>query len=288
MQSIPRLLTKWSIVGFGLALMPSCALAVPGDAAWSDLHANAFASIYPVNLSGTVNDISLNGGSGVSFAGDLDLDSNRESTFLYGARAGFAPFELIVSEFGYDGRSSGLASGGATFLGTTLPLNETLAANVDLDMSVTKLMLGIDVINTPIARAGFLVGVDFFEFDRFAASAAETKTILGIDVIEEGDSVVFFANESTPIPIFGARGDVQLPFGVRLGGEVTGISADVDDAEISLLDIEVNANYEPWENVEVVLGYRMIDMQVKGSISGTALDGDINLDGPFFGISLYF
>jgi len=288
MEYLPRLLTKLSLASLGLAFMPACALAVPGDAAWSDLHVNGFASIYPVNLDATVNDIVVNDSSGISFAGDLDVESNRESAFLYGARAGFAPFEIIVSEFGYDGRSSGLASGGATFLGATLPVNETLAANVDLDMTITKLMVGIDVINTPIARAGFLIGVDFFEFDRFAATAAETKTILGVDVIDEGDSVVFFANESTPIPIFGARGDVQLPFGVRLGGEITGISADVDDAEISLLDIEINANYEPWENVEVVLGYRMIDMQVKGSISGTALDGDINLDGPFFGVSLYF
>ena len=288
MEHLPRLLTKLSLATLGLALMPACALAVPGDAAWSDLHVNGFASIYPVNLDATVNDIVVNDSSGISFAGDLDVKANRETAFLYGARAGFAPFEIIVSEFGYDGRSSGLAAGGATFLGVTLPVNETLAANVDLDMTITKLMVGIDVINTPIARAGFLIGVDFFEFDRFAATAAETKTILGVDVIDEGDSVVFFANESTPIPIFGARGDVQLPFGVRLGGEITGISADVSDAEISLLDIEINANYEPWENVEIVLGYRMIDMEVKGSISGTALDGDIKLDGPFFGVSLYF
>ena len=288
MEYLPRLLTRLSLATLGLALMPACALAVPGDAAWSDLHVNGFASIFPVNLDATVNNIVVNDSSGISFAGDLNLDSNRESAFLYGARAGFAPFELIVSEFGYDGRSSGLASGGATFLGTTLPANETLAANVDLDMSITKLMIGIDVINTPVARAGFLIGVDFFEFNRFAATAAETKTILGVDVINEGDSVVFFANESTPIPIFGARGDVQLPFGVRLGGGITGISADVADAEISLLDLEINANYEPWDNVEVVLGYRMIDLQVKGSISGTALDGDITLDGPFFGISFYF
>lgn len=288
MEHLPRLLTKWSLASLGLVLMPACALAVPGDAAWSDLHVNGFASIYPVNLDATVNDVVVNDSSGITFDGDLNLDSNRETSFLYGARAGFAPFEVIVSEFGYDGRSTGLAAGGATFLGVTLPTTETLAANVDLGMTITKLMLGIDVINTPVARAGFLIGVDFFEFDRFAATAAETKTILGVDVINQGDSVVFFANESVPIPIFGARGDVQLPFGVRLGGEVTGISVDVDDAKISLLDLEISANYEPWENVEVVLGYRMIDMQVEGSISETALNGDINLDGPFFGVSLYF
>ncbi|MDA0667918.1 MAG: hypothetical protein O3A95_09560 [Planctomycetota bacterium] len=288
MERLPRLLTKWILASLGLVLMPACALAVPGDAAWSDLHVNGFAAIYPVNLDATVNDIVVNDGSGITFDGDLNLDSNRESSFLYGARAGFAPFEVIVSEFGYDGRSSGLTAGGATFLGVVLPTNETLAANVDLDMSITKLMLGIDVINTPIARVGLLIGVDFFEFDRFAASAAETKTILGIDVIEQGDSVVFFANESAPVPIFGARGDVQLPFGVRLGAEVTGISADVDDAEISLLDVEINANYEPWENVEVVIGYRLIDLDVDGSIFGTELKGDIQLDGPFFGVSLYF
>ncbi|MFK5956237.1 MAG: hypothetical protein QM477_07315 [Planctomycetota bacterium] len=288
MEHLPRLLIKLSIAGLGLALMPSCALSIPGDAAWSDLHANGFAAVYPVNLDANIRDVVVNDGSGVAFQGNIDVASNRETVFFYGARGGFAPFEVIVNKFGYDGTSSGLAKGGATFLGVTLPATETLAADVNLDMSLTKLMIGIDVINTPVARAGFLIGVDFFEFNRFSATAAETKTILGVDVISQGDSQLFLSNESAPVPIFGARGDFQLPFGVRLGAEVTGISANVDQADISLLDIEVNANYEPWDNVEVVLGYRSIDMKVAGAISGTQLDADIKLSGPFFGVSLYF
>ena len=81
---------------------------------------------------------------------------------------------------------------------------------------------------------------------------------------------------------------MQLPFGVRLGGEITGLSADFDDADIKLTDIDLNANYEPWDNVELVVGYRMIDVSIDGEISGTALDAELDLTGPYFGVALYW
>lgn len=288
MHFIPRLAPALGFASLGLCLFPSC--SIPGGSAWSDLHVNGFAAAFPAELDGVARDIRVDNtlGTGLSFDGDLQVDKNRETAFLYGVRGGFAPFELIVSEFGYDGNSSGLATGGVTFLGTTLPLAETLATDVALDMNITKLMLGIDVINTPVARVGFLAGVDFFTFDRFAATAAEDKLVLGVPVISRGDTQNILINEDAPVPIVGIRGDVQLPFGVRLGGEFTGLNADFDDADIKLTDLDLNANYEPWDNVELVLGYRMIDVSIDGSISGTALDADLDLSGPYFGVSLYW
>lgn len=288
MRPIPRLATGLGIASVGLCLFPSC--SIPGGAAWSDLHVNGFASAFPAELEGTARDIQVDNtiGAGLAFDGDLDVSPNRETAFLYGVRGGFAPFELIVSEFGYDGTSSGLATGGVTFLGNTLPLSETLATDVALDMNITKLMLGIDFVNTPVARVGFLAGVDFFTFDRFAATAAEDKSVLGTTVINRGDTQNILINEDAPVPIVGLRGDVQLPFGVRLGGEITGLSADFDDADIKLTDIDLNANYEPWDNVELVVGYRMIDVSIDGEISGTALDAELDLTGPYFGVALYW
>ncbi len=271
-----------------MALALSC--SIPGDSAWSDLHANGFVSVFPANFDGAARNIQVNDttGAGLSFQGDLKVDANRETSFFYGARAGFAPFEIIVSEFGYNGTNTGLASGGVTFLGNTLPTGDTLRTNINLDTSITKLMLGIDLINTPMARFGVLGGVDFFQFDRFTASAAENKTILGTTVIQAGDTQNILINEEAPIPLLGIRGDVQLPMGVRLGAELTGISASFDNADITVTDLDINANYEPWTNVEMVVGYRMIDVSLNGTISGTALDTDINLDGPYLGVSLYW
>ncbi|MGB0952088.1 MAG: hypothetical protein ACPG31_02580 [Planctomycetota bacterium] len=288
MRPIPRLAPCLGLAAVGLCLFPSC--SIPGGAAWSDLHVNGFVSAFPGELDATARDISVDAttGGGLAFTGDLDVDPNRETAFLYGARGGFAPFELIVSEFGYDGTSSGLATGGVTFLGVALPVADTLATDVVLDMNITKLMLGIDIVNTPVARVGVLAGVDFFTFDRFAASAAEDKSVLGVPVISRGDTQNILINEDAPIPIVGLRGDVQLPFGVRLGGEITGLSANFDDADIKLTDIDINANYEPWSNVELVLGYRLIDVSIDGEISGTALDADLDLSGPYVGVSLYW
>lgn len=284
----PRHSLGAGLLGLGLCLLPAC--SIPGGAAWSDLHANGFVSVFPASVGATANDITVDdtSGTGINFRGDLAMDDATETAFLYGARGGFAPFELVVSEFGYNGSSSGLASGGVVFRGVTLPVTDTLAAQVDLDMNITKLALGIDIFNSPVARVGVLVGVDFFQFDRFVASAAESKSLLGTEVISVGDSQNILINESAPLPLIGVRGDLQAPFGMRFGAEITGISASFDDADISLTDIDINANYEAWENLEIVVGYRILDVSLEGSIAGTALDADLDLTGPYFGVSLYW
>ena len=288
MRLIPRLAPCLGLAAAGLCLLPSC--SIPGGAAWSDLHANGFVSVFPAQVGATANDISVDdtSGSGINFRGDLAVDDATETAFFYGARGGFAPFELVVSEFGYNGASSGLASGGVVFRGVTLPVADTLAANVDLDMNITKLALGIDLFNSPVARVGVLVGVDFFQFDRFVASAAESKSLLGTEVISVGDTQNILINESAPLPLIGVRGDLQAPFGMRFGAEITGISASFDDADISLTDIDINANYEAWENIEVVVGYRILDVSLDGEIAGTRLDATMDLTGPYFGVSLYW
>ena len=72
-------------------LLPAC--AIPGDAAWSDLHASAFGSAYATSFEVGATGITVNdsSGGGVDFSGDLDLESNTSTALYYGARLGFAP-----------------------------------------------------------------------------------------------------------------------------------------------------------------------------------------------------
>ncbi len=262
---------------FLFILLPAC--SVPGDAAWSDIHMSGYAAVYPVGLDAAANDISVNdsSGSGITFDGDLSMEKNRETGFFYGARAGIAPFELSVSSFGYDGQHSSNVAGGATFTGVPIPVTEDLATSTDMDLGVTKLMLGVDLINTPAGRAGFMAGVDFLEFDRFVITATETISVLGVPI-----------NQSVPVPMIGVRGDIQLPYGIRLGGEFSGLTTNVDTTDITYLDMDINANYEPTENVELVVGYHRIDIDVSGTLDEATLDVTMVVDGPYFGVSLYW
>jgi hypothetical protein len=88
--------------------------------------------------------------------------------------------------------------------------------------------------------------------------------------------------------MIGLRGDVQLPFGVRLGGEISGLSTNIDDTDVTYLDLDINANYEPIDNVELVVGYHRIDIDVTGTLDDATIDVEMLIDGPYFGVSLYW
>jgi len=290
MEHSPRLLTGILTAAAAFALLPAC--SIPGDAAWSDMHINAYGAVFPVNVDAQGRNIQVDdsGGTGLTFDGDLVAKANRESSFLIGARAGFAPFELVVSEFGYNGTHSGTVSGGATFRGVVIPAAADLKSQLDLDMNLTKLLIGVDIFNSPVVRVGLLAGVDFFQFDRFAITAEEAVITAGggSGTINIGDTENILINEDAPVPVVGIRGDVQLPFGVRLGGELTGMNANVQDVDLNFIDLDLNANWEPWPNVEAMIGYRMINADLKGTISGTLLDVTLDADGPYFGVAIYW
>lgn len=263
------------------ALLPAC--AIPGGAAWSDLHASAFGSVIAAGLDASGEDLTVNdsSGGGFDFAGDLELERNTEVAAYYGARVGFAPFEIAVAQFGYDGDNDGEVSGATRFSGE--PVAGDLAIRSELDLAVTKLMLGVDLINTPVARVGLLAGLDYVEFDRFDLIARESS-----GSVSAGDVQTILEDEASPVPMIGLRADARVPFLGRVGGEVTGLKADFDDADILYLDVDVAAHWEPWSHVEVMIGYRAIMMEVEGSVGDADLDIDLDVSGPYVGLSVYW
>jgi len=101
---------------FALLLAPSC--AIPGDSAWSDLHANAYGGLYDLTAGGSIDDISGTSGA-LTASGDLEVSDKTETNFLYGARFGFAPVEVFLSGFEHD------STHGGTFTGSIGPINGT-------------------------------------------------------------------------------------------------------------------------------------------------------------------
>ena len=250
------------------ALIPAC--AIPGDAPWSDLHVNLDAAGFRPTLEASAGNIVTPGING-SFA----INSATEYSDLYGARIGLAPFELSFSQFSYSRNQAGV------FDGSLDDQNFTSGTVVDsaLDIGATKIMLGVDVLNTPIARVGILAGIDLLSFNKFSLT-------------EEGNGIVqnVLVNQEVPIPIIGLRGDIAIPgTSISLGAEISGISIDVDEVEASFFDHNINLSMEIVKNAEVVVGYRTINLNVDGDIGDTQIQNmDLSMSGPYFGVSIYF
>jgi len=277
-----RILHVLPALGLAAMLLPAC--AIPGNAAWSDLHASAFGSVYATSFSANGNGLTVDdsSGGGFDFSGDVDLKDNTETAFYYGARLGFAPLEFSVSQFDYNGANDGTVSSAGSFGGK--PASGTFDVSSDLNLSVSKLMLGIDIINSPVFRVGVMAGLDYIQLDQFDLIAQESQ---GPGSVQAGDVQTILENQSMPIPILGLRGDVALPYGTRIGAEATGMTFHFDDADLLMLDWDLAAHWAPFSHVELMIGYRAVTLNLDGAVDGTNLDVNMDFKGPYAGVTIY-
>ena len=98
------------------------------------------------------------------------------------------------------------------------------------------------------------------------------------------------SDEEIPIPMIGVRGDLLLPQGFRVGAEVSGVSADVDDIDGTFLDMDVQVGWAPMDQdwVEVLIGYRAISFDFSGELDDASVDADIDFDGFYWGVGIIF
>jgi len=266
------------------ALIPAC--AIPGDAPWSDLHVNAYAAGFTPTLEASSNNIVVLADNGVTtgLKGAFTVDAEKEYTRQYGARIGFAPFEVAVSQFSYSRNQNGIINGGTNGSFGGEVLNGDLAVDSTFDIDATKVMIGIDMINTSAARVGFLAGLDVLSFNEFSFTSQETK-----DNILAGQRQNVLVNQEIAVPVIGLRGDIAIPgTDIRLGAEITGVSIDVEGAKTSFFDHDINLNMAIFEHAEAVIGYRAVNLNIDGEIEGTTTNMDLSMSGPYFGVSVYF
>lgn len=268
------------VLGLSALLLPAC--AVPGDAVWSGIQANASAGAYATSFGFEGDGVTVedSSGSGFDFSGDIDLDDQTSTVLYAGARVGLAPFDLSISQFSYSESSDGTVSSASQFGGE--PVSGDLAVGSDLDMSVAKMMLGIDVFNSGLFRVGIQGGVDYLDLNQFDLIAQENK-----GSVQSGDVQTILEDQSIAVPILGVRGDVALPFRIRLGGEISGTSVEFDEADVSMLDWDLNAHWQIFWHVELMVGWRSVIMDLDGSVDGTSMDVDMDFQGPYIGITVF-
>ncbi len=253
-----------------LPFLASCAL--PGDSAWSGAHVNAFGGMVLMSAEGSADEISVPDSTLGNLEGSLEFEKAEESSLYYGARIGFAPFELIFSDFGFSAEHPSSLTG--LFEGA--PVID-LDTTTDLDLSVRKAMIGIDILNTGVFRLGLLGGVDELAFSSF-----------GITDINTGRRQALLDDEQALVPMVGVRADLDLPLDIRLGGELTGIQVDVDEISVSYFDLDANLNYAITNSIELLVGYRAIELDVDGSFDEASLNTAIEFGGPYAALGIKF
>ncbi|MBC8327547.1 MAG: hypothetical protein H8E31_02260 [Planctomycetes bacterium] len=256
--------------------------SVPSEAAWSGLHFNAYGGMLDVSTEGTVDNVKATSG-GANVQGDVDLGAASDSVLLFGGRAGVAPFELVFSDLSFNTGNPSVFAAGGTFAGNVLTSN--LRSTTTVDMAIRKMLLGIDVFATGVFRLGLLLGVDEVSFDELSVTA-DQSALLG--AISPGDKQVVLSGESVFVPMVGARADIDLPSGFRVGAELTGVAASTSDVDVSYFDFDGSLNYAITDNIEALLGYRYITINVDGSFDGTRLDTELDITGPYIAVGIVF
>ena len=287
-------------------LLPAC--AIPGDSAWSGLHANGFGGGIATNLSGSMTVPILELPEGESIGGAIPLSEGSSTSSYYGGRIGLAipviPLELVYSMFNHSSNHPFSDQLSFTFNNPDTAIGGTLTETLDvslsssLDFDLQKILLEWDLFNSPAFRVGLLLGVDLMTFNGFGIELTDNVIYNdGTDdyvIFDKGEESSIATAEQLPIPMIGLRGDVLLPFtGLRAGVEVSGFTVDIEQVDVTYLDIDANLNYAFNKWTEAVIGYRSVGLDLSGDLDDgeggtTNLAVDIKYDGPYFGIGFVF
>ncbi|MHC4512839.1 MAG: porin family protein [Planctomycetota bacterium] len=208
----------------------------------------------------SAGDVKINLGSGLDISTAGSPYAKLEVA-LAGLRVGLSGFK-----FSDTGDSILSASFGDITAGSTV--------NTDLDLTNLKATIAYDIIDFGYLRISPGISLDYFDID---LDMTATSPIAAFEHLEFDVPV--------PMPYLSAA----LNYGdFTLDAEVSGISADLEDADGVYWDIVSKLRYSPVPLFEIFAGYRYLLIDADGDTSGQEFDGDVHMNGFFFGASLGF
>jgi len=214
------------------------------------------------SLSGT--EISDNGGTTMN-ADDLGV-ADTEVVAVPRALLSLGGVGLLVDAYRFQTEGDGTVTGTFNFGGVIFTLNEDV--HTDVDITNIRGLLTVPVFSTPVLRISLLGGISYYDFN--VTVTGETSGTGSVTA-------------PVPVPLVGVLG--QAKFGpLLLELEVSGLTANYGDFDISYLDIQGSVGVQFLKIVAVRAGYRLV--AIDGTIEGLTVDG--TLDGFFIGASLNF
>ncbi|MEZ5976677.1 MAG: hypothetical protein R3F34_00430 [Planctomycetota bacterium] len=160
--------------------------------------------------------------------------------------------------------------------GVTIPASASVDS--DLDFGIYRLTSTFDLL--PSERGQLGIGVGLAAVD-VKASIVDTLTTNSANT-----------DELVPVPYAALRAGVD--FGdLEVQGLLGVLSLDVGDNEATYVDADVYARYfllggEDHVRAAIVLGYRSIDLDVSYDDGDDRVDFDVQVSGPYLGVTVVF
>lgn len=233
------------------------AAAQGGVMGWASLRLDVW---FP-SLDGDLNDVSGNTAS----LEDLGIEDT-EVVVVPRALLSFGGVGLLIDAWKFETDGNGTINDTFTFGGIDFTVSENVQTDVDI-MNVRGLMT-LPIVSTDFLRISLLGGISYYDFN--VTVTGETSGTGSVTA-------------PVPVPLAGILGQAKLgPFLLEV--EVSGLTFDYGDYDISYLDLQASVGITLFKIVAVRAGYRLVS--IDGTIEGYSVDG--TLDGFFVGASLNF
>jgi len=218
--------------------------------------------------------LSIEGNVGyVEGATNATIEQDAESAFGLGDKQGspyvrgqidFGMPRLTVSAFTFEDEGEGVLTADFGSLTTGVGVNSSV------DMQALKAAYSLDLGIGPVSVSPGLA-VDYFDLTIEASNGLISEQL----------------DLNGPLPLLFLR--TELDFGT-IGAFVEAgyITADIDDVDGEMLDLEAQLIYRPWSMLELFAGYRLMHLAVEGEIDGDSTDTDLTISGLVFGGGLKF
>jgi len=216
----------------------------------------------------------------MELAGDIGLDSSGgggslginlgQGLDISNANSPYAKVEMAVGGFRFGVSGFKYSDSGDSTLDTSFgDISPGSTVQTDVDMLNVKGTIAYDVFDFGFLRISPGISVDYFDIDM---KMAATSPVAAFEEIEFEVPV--------PMPYLSAELNYE---DFTLDAEVSGISVNLDDADGLYWDISTKLHYQPLPLVHIFVGYRYLLINADGDSSGQDFDGDVHMNGLFFG-----
>jgi len=206
-------------------------------------------------------------GTDLSLEGDINIDSEDDVPWvkLWLGKGHRLTFTYMKFEFsGEDNPELNFNFGGERF-------RTSVEAKAKLESTVYRIAWEADWWHSRNFRLGTIFGTEIFDTEFSVENDAVGKEKVDVSV---------------PVPILGLQGEVGLPFGFGVYGEVAGLYIGYGKFEGGFIEWELGVKYSfgKQKNFSLIAGYRALDVTLEEDDDRANLE----LGGFAFGVGLKF
>ncbi|MGK0354308.1 MAG: hypothetical protein ACJAYX_005010 [Planctomycetota bacterium] len=224
--------------------------------------------------------LSLDGDIGYSNGNSIAVEQDVESAFGLGdtqgspygrAQIDFGVPVLTVSAFSFEDEGQGRLGEGVSF-GNIPGFVGGVPVQSQFDLMNAKVSYAFEIGLGPVSISPGLA-IDYFD--------------LQIDVTDAFSIAREQVDVKGPLPLAFLRAEVDLGI-VSAFAEAGYISAEIDDVDGEVLDIEAQLVVHPTPLIELFVGYRYVNIVLDGLIEDDTIDTDLTVSGLIFGGGIRF